>query len=86
MTGNRFDIKKFCEGNKGSKSNSCTPISYNKVVTAGNDPTMSTKMRYSQYVRGQKTRAVVNIVPSDFVINKIAPYYRFPMGQTTSSG
>ena len=79
MTGNRFDIKKFCEGNK--VNNSCTPINYNKVVTAGNDPTMSNKMRYAQYVRGQKTRAVVNIVPSTFAINKIAPYYRFPMGQ-----
>lgn len=83
MTGNRFDIKKFCEGNK--VSNSCTPINYNKVATGGNDPTMSTKMRYAQYVRGQKTRAVVNIVPSTFVVNKTQPYYRFPLGQTLST-
>ena len=82
MTGNRFDIKKFCEGNK---TNSCTPISYNKVATAGNDPTMSTKMRYAQYVRGEKTRAVVTIVPSTFVINKTQPYYRFALGQTLST-
>ena len=75
MTSSRFDIKKFCEGN------SCPRVSYNKVATGGNDPTMSTKMRYAQYVRGQKTRANVTIVPSTFVINKIAPYYRFPMGQ-----
>jgi hypothetical protein len=79
MTSSRFDIKKFCEGN------SCPRVSYNKVATGGNDPTMSTKMRYAQYVRGQKTRAVVNIVPSTFVVNKTAPYYRFPLGQTLSS-
>ena len=79
MTSSRFDIKKFCEGN------SCPRVSYNKVATGGNDPTMSTKMRYAQYVRGQKTRAVVNIVPSTFVVNKTQPYYRFPLGQTLSS-
>jgi hypothetical protein len=78
MTSSRFDIKKFCEGN------SCPRVSYNKVATGGNDPTMSTKMRYAQYVRGQKTRAVVNIVPSTFVVNKTQPYYRFPLGQTLS--
>jgi hypothetical protein len=79
MTSSRFDIKKFCEGN------SCPRVSYNKVATGGNDPTMSTKMRYAQYVRGQKTRAVVNIVPSTFVVNKTQPYYRFALGQTLSA-
>lgn len=75
MTSSRFDIKKFCEGN------SCPRVSYNKVATAGNDPTMSTKMRYAQYVRGEKTRAVVTTVPNTFVVNKTQPYYRFAVGQ-----
>jgi|TARA_B100000282_G_scaffold186649_1_gene135883 hypothetical protein len=79
MTSSRFDIKKFCEGN------SCPRVSYNKVATGGNDPTMSTKMRYAQYVRGQKTRAVVTIVPSTFVVDKNVPYYRFALTQTQST-
>ena len=79
MTSSRFDIKKFCEGN------SCPRVSYNKVATGGNDPTMSTKMRYAQYVREQKTRAVVTIVPNTFVVDKNVPYYRFALTQTQST-
>ena len=75
MSSSRFDIKKFCEGN------SCPRVSYNKVVTGGNDPTMSTKMRYSQYVQSQKTRNVSTIIPTTFKIDKTQPYYYFPLTQ-----
>lgn len=47
----RFSITKFCQ-------NKCQPTAYKKVATAGNDPTISTKMRYSQYIRSVKPRTV----------------------------
>ena len=48
-----FDITKACE-----LQNSCTPVNYNKVVTGGNDPSITNAMRYSQYVRNSKPRTV----------------------------
>lgn len=40
-----FDIVRFCHDKKCQQQ-----IEYNKVKTAGNDPSVSKKMRYSQYV------------------------------------
>ena len=33
-------------------------IQYNKMVTSGNDPSISKAMRYSQYVKSSKTKQV----------------------------
>ena len=35
-------------------------IQYNKLVTGGNDPSISKAMRYSQYVKYSKTRANIS--------------------------
>jgi hypothetical protein len=35
---------------------SCSNIQYNKLATGGNDPSISKKMLYSQYVRTSKTQ------------------------------
>jgi len=55
---NNFDIFKFCTGKKNnghtshtSQSATCNPVKYTKVVTGGNDPSISLKMRYSQFVK-----------------------------------
>jgi hypothetical protein len=33
------------------KDKSCPPVEYNKVVTGGNNPQISQKMRFAQHVR-----------------------------------
>jgi len=33
------------------KNKACAPVEYNKVVTGGNNPQISQKMRYAQRVR-----------------------------------
>jgi phospholipase/lecithinase/hemolysin len=49
-----FDITRACE--LQNQQNSCAPVNYNKVVTGGNDPSITKAMRYSQYVRNSKPR------------------------------
>jgi len=46
-----FNIVKFCENNRNNAS-------YLKVVTSGNNPQISQRMRYSQYVKSNKYRNV----------------------------
>jgi hypothetical protein len=47
--------------------NCCKPnIKYTKLVTAGNDPSISTRMRYSQYVNNTKTYRLVS-TPINYV-------------------
>jgi hypothetical protein len=48
-----FSIIKFCE-------NKCNPVEYNKLQTANNNPKMSTRMRYSQYIRTKKPNHCCN--------------------------
>ena len=45
-----FDIVKKCHENK------CAPVNYSKVVTSGNDPTITKSMRYSQYISTAKPK------------------------------
>lgn len=45
-----FDINKYCQ-NKACKINTV----YVKRQTAGNNPNISEKMRYSQYIRKYQT-------------------------------
>ena len=65
-----FDIDKFCENQN---------VTYKKMVTAGNDPSISRKMRYSQYVQTTKPRTSVTIAEDNFQQPTI-PYYYFTFG------
>ena len=52
---NMFDIVRSCELQKQQKQqNLCGPVNYSKLVTGGNDPSISKAMRYSQYVQNAK--------------------------------
>ena len=48
-----FDIVKTCELQKN-----CAAVNYNKVVTSGNDPSVTKAMQYSQYVRNSSPKTV----------------------------
>ena len=46
-----FDIVRFCQDKKCQQD-----IDYKNLKTGGNDPSMSSSMRYAQYVRGNGSR------------------------------
>ena len=46
-----FDIVRFCQDKKCQQN-----IDYKRLKTGGNDPSMSSSMRYAQYVRGNGSR------------------------------
>jgi hypothetical protein len=71
-----FSITKFCQ----EKTN-CYNTGYNQLVTASNDPSMSTKMRYSQFLRARRFKTVVNNGPPVPPIIKERPLYLLPIGQ-----
>jgi hypothetical protein len=50
-----FDIVRTCELQKQQQL-LCGPANYSKVVTGGNDPSITKAMRYSQYVQNSKPR------------------------------
>lgn len=47
------DIDKYCACKKAEKA-----ASYNKLVTAGNNPSISKKMKYASYVNTSRTNYV----------------------------
>jgi hypothetical protein len=49
-----FDITRACA--LQHEKNMCAPVNYNKVVTNGNDPSITKAMQYSQYVRNSKPK------------------------------
>jgi hypothetical protein len=49
-----FDIAKSCELQR--QQNICAPVNYSKIVTSGNDPSITKAMQYSQYVRNAKPK------------------------------
>jgi hypothetical protein len=51
-----FDINRFCQ-----KNQTCAPVNYLQVKTSGNDPTISKRKLYSQYVNSSKFRRVNEI-------------------------
>jgi hypothetical protein len=53
------DVESYCARKKG------TNILYNNLVTGGNDPSISKKMKYSQYL---KTTRVSYIPSSDYIL------------------
>lgn len=50
---NVFDIVKFCN------AKTCEKVSYAKIVTGGNDPSISKAMRYSQNLKNSRSGSVL---------------------------
>lgn len=73
---NMFNIIKHCE----SKNNSCN-TEYSKNITAGNDPTITRRMRYSQLVNTRKPVAIRNFKPYEGIPVRELPAYLYPKGQ-----
>jgi len=75
-----FDIVKFCNGEKST----CNNVGYSKVVTAGNDPSSSNKMKFSQMLRSRRFKNVTTINKDAFTGKKdpdeIFPLHLFPHG------
>ena len=44
------EIIKYCQISKRNKTDTCNVVKYNKLQTSTNNPNISTRMRYSQYV------------------------------------
>ncbi len=70
-----FDIVKFCNGERST----CNNIGYSKVVTAGNDPSLSNKMQFSQMLRSRRFKNVTT-TNIDVPDKKELPLYLFPTG------
>ena len=70
-----FDIVKFCNGERST----CNNIGYSKVVTAGNDPSLSNKMQFSQMLRSRRFKKVTT-TNMDVPDKKELPLYLFPTG------
>ena len=69
---NMFDIVKYCN----QKNSECVKAEYLKVATGGNNPNISQKMRYSQYVQSFKPKTVYTrnlnpVVSTDFAIDQV---------------
>jgi hypothetical protein len=76
-----FDIIKFCNTNGDSCNNH-----YSKNKTAGNDPYISRRMRYSQMVRGNKYTTVRNFQNAIAPVVEELPAHLFPKGQIFGLG
>ena len=50
---NKIDM---CNKKTKSMSMVCSDVKYNKLNTGGNDPTLSKKMQYAQYIRSSKSK------------------------------
>ncbi len=71
-----FDINKFCNGERST----CNNIGYSRINTAGNNPTLSNKMQYSQMLRSRRFKNIPNPDTNPpYTIPEI-PLYRFPTG------
>jgi hypothetical protein len=71
-----FSIKKFCE-----EKITCQNVGYSNFVTASNDPSISNKMRYSQFLRSRRFKTVTKVGPPVPPINNERPLYLLPVGQ-----
>ena len=71
-----FDINKFCNGERST----CNNIGYSQVTTAGNDPSLSNKMQYSQMLRSRRFKNVRNTNTNPPPTKQEIPLYRFPTG------
>lgn len=73
----KFDIDKFCSRDRIA----CNNVGYNRLVTSTNDPSTSSKMRYSQILRTQRFKQIVVPGPKAPPINNERPLYLFATGQ-----
>ena len=75
-----FDIVKFCNGEKST----CNNVGNSKVVTAGNDPSSSNKMQFSQMLRSRRFKKVtttnMDVLAGTKYTSKIFPLHTFPHG------
>jgi hypothetical protein len=69
-----FDIVKFCNGERST----CNNIGYSKVVTSGNDPSLSNKMQFSQMLRSRRFKKVTT-TNKDVPVGKKDPDEIFPL-------
>lgn len=57
------------------KDKSCPPVEYNKVVTGGNNPQISQKMRFAQRARATTYSKVKNVATEQQLLSRgIIPY------------
>jgi hypothetical protein len=81
MPQNNFDIFKFCYGKKtNGQSSTCNNVNYSKLVTGGNDPSMSSKMRFSQFVKTSRYKRHTN-QGKPVTIFDPQPIFYYPHGQ-----
>jgi len=78
-----FDINKFCANRTGA--NNCSQPIYLPQKTAGNDPSISDKMRYSQIVQNAVYKNVIIRQPITPEVRADLPTYYFPDGQVGTS-
>ena len=71
-----FDTNKFCNGERST----CNNIGYSRINTAGNDPSLSNKMQYSQMLRSRRFKNVRNTDTNPPPAKPEVPLYRFPNG------
>ena len=71
-----FYINKFCNGERST----CNNIGYSRINTAGNDPSLSNKMQYSQMLRSRRFKNVRNTTVGPPIVKQELPVYRFPTG------
>jgi hypothetical protein len=72
-----FDIDKFCSRQGIARNN----VGYNRIVTSGNNPSISNKMRYSQLLRTQRFKTVRTYNVSVPPVKEELPLYLFSTGQ-----
>jgi hypothetical protein len=70
-------IDKYCN----RKTANCNNVSYNRIVTSGNNPSISNKMRYSQLLRTQRFKTVRTYNVSVPPVKEELPLYLFSTGQ-----
>lgn len=71
-----FDIHKFCNG----EGSTCNNIENPNIVTAGNNPSASQNMQYSQLLRSRKFTRVHNMTPETPPVQPPVPFYRYATG------
>jgi hypothetical protein len=70
-------IDKYCN----RKTANCNNVSYNRIVTSGNNPSISNKMRYSQLLRTQRFKTIRTYNVSVPPVKEELPLYLFSTGQ-----
>tara|TARA_B100000902_G_C26958767_1_gene739463 strand:- start:450 stop:689 length:240 start_codon:yes stop_codon:yes gene_type:complete len=70
-----FDIVKFCNNEKQCNNH------YSKNITAGNDPSITRKQRFSQIVRTNKMHTIRNFKLAEAPPKPFVESHQYPKGQ-----